>query len=60
MVSKTIILERRIGNRIHRAKIRGRVYMHVDLMDKLVSRCVKFGVKNLDIEELFNMIVDKK
>ena len=58
-MKKVIVLERQIGSRLHKTRLQGNVSMHIELVDRLYERCLKWKMK-LDIEELCSQVKGKE
>lgn len=55
---KTIVLARRVEDRVHLTQIRGEVPLHIDLVDKIINRCVQRGV-SVDCDTLIDSVIAK-
>lgn len=58
MTKKTIILERTINGKRHRARLSQACFLHCEIIESLFNRLIRLNV-TLDIDELFNQVVEK-
>lgn len=58
MYRKTVILERTINGRKHRATLSRTCFLHCDIIEALYNRLIRLDVV-LDIDQLFNQVVEK-
>jgi len=58
MTVKTIILHRIKNDRLHKTILSKPVRMHIDILDQLFERALKWGMV-LEIDEIIDSIVEK-
>ena len=58
MTKKTILLERIINGKRHRAKLTQTCFLHCEIIESLHNRLIRLNV-TADIDELFNQVIEK-
>lgn len=58
MTKKTIILERFINGKLHRARLSQSCFLHCEIIEALFNRLIRSNVL-VDIDILFNQVVEK-